>query len=204
MSLNDIRAALAVIAEHQAFVEKTKTAFPPAGDDEAEVVGYINLRQFGVQFSEYVNWKARTVHARRTWFTKWESARIVNALTAVSETQSRAAVAADEATTAAATVGDAQVATAEAATARNISSAALRLIRQHRFAWLRAIDACLSGLKTQRVLNRAETDALRLAIRIAGETALATEVQLKDDFNATAAGIETVDGSSAPTRGTRG
>ncbi|WIE81396.1 hypothetical protein [Curtobacterium sp. MCSS17_016] len=188
MSLDTIRAALTVIAEHQTFIEKARTAFPPDGDDDAEPVGYINLRHFGVQFSKHTGPKARPVDTQRTWFTAWESARIADALRTVQDNQGRAAAAADEATTAARDVEGAQAATADATSARNIAAGARRLRHQRRFAWLRSIDSQLSGLSPQRVLNRAESDALRLAVQLAGDAAATAKTQLEADFNASVTG----------------
>jgi hypothetical protein len=188
VSLDSIRAALTVIAEHQAFIEKVETAFPPADAGDPELVGYINLRQFGLQFSTHRDRSPRAVETQRTWFSKSESARITDALRTVQASQLRAAEAADEETSAARDVEAARTATAAAADARNIAASARRLLRQYRFAWLHSIDAAISGLRPQRVLNRAESDALRLAVQLAGGAAAATKAQLEAAFNASVSG----------------
>lgn len=91
----------------------------------------------------------------RTWFTVWESARIADALRAVATRHLD----------------------------RDVTAAARRLIGQRRLWWLHAIDARLSGLHPQRLLNVYETEALVVALRIARATAVAVERQLADDFD---------------------
>ncbi|MGW8431786.1 hypothetical protein ACWGJ9_11885 [Curtobacterium citreum] len=188
MSLTVVRAALSVIAEHQAFIERAAAAFPPAADaDEANLAAFINLRLFSVRFDDYTNWDGRLVRGRKTSFTAWESSRIRNALRVVASQHERAADVADAATVAATSVAAAQTATADARAARDIASAARRLIRQHRLAWLFRLDQ-VAGTNPQRLLHPAETDALRLAVYIAGEEAAVAETQLEEDFNVTASG----------------
>jgi hypothetical protein len=184
VNLDRVRQALAVIDLHQALAAKADTAFPDG--DDADPVGYSNLYRFGVKVPDHVTWDARTVRESITWFTRWESARIVEALRTVRAAELRAAETADQDTAAAADVTAARAAMGRAVAARDIADAATRLIRRRRLGWLFAVDFAVSHLNPQRVLTQSERQALRLALRDAGETATATAARLEEDFNAAA------------------
>ncbi len=181
VTLTDIHTIIRTIDAHREFADKARAAFPP--DEDAEPVCYVRLRRFGVKVPKYLTWKGRSVRKQMTWFTASESDRIAAELPTVRAQLLRDADRADEDTRSASTVADARGAMLAAVTARNAAGAAARLRWQRRWAWLHRIDGMLSGLHQQRLLNVWETQALRLAVAAAADTASAAATALEAEFD---------------------